>query len=135
MTSYKNLISSGIEGMDDVLHGGWPEGRMYLIEGDPGTGKTTIGLQFLLDGLERGESVLYIALSEAQEEIEQVVRSHGWSLDGVSLFELGAAGRALGLDDQQTMFDPSDVDRVALICDSEDKNTDAQCVRIFVIVL
>lgn len=83
---------------------------MYLVEGYPGTGKTTIGLQFLLDGAAKGESVLYIALSESQDEIEQVVRSHGWSLDGVSLFELGAAGKALGLEDQQTMFDPSDVE-------------------------
>jgi circadian clock protein KaiC len=110
MTSSNGFVSTGIAGMDDVLQGGWPQGRMYLIEGFPGTGKTTVGLQFLLEGAARGEPVLYISLSESKGEIEHVVRSHGWALDGVSLFELDAARKALGLEDQQTMFDPSDVE-------------------------
>lgn len=106
----KNAVPSGIEGLDDILHGGWPAERMYLVIGQPGTGKTTLGLQFLLDGCRRGESVLYISLSETWDEVVHVARSHGWDLTGVAAYELTAAEKALGLADQQTMFDPSEVE-------------------------
>ena len=78
-------LSSGISGLDDVLGGGFPVNRLYLVQGDPGVGKTTLALHFLLEGVKKGERVLYFTLSETKEEIELVARSHGWSLDGIYL--------------------------------------------------
>src|SRR6516164_565297 len=79
---------TGIEGLDDILRGGWTPGRVYLIEGVPGSGKTTLALQFLLEGVRRGEPVLYVTLSETKEEAEIAAASHGWSFDGVFVREL-----------------------------------------------
>ena len=73
-------VSTGIPGLDDILNGGFPRGHLYLIEGDPGTGKTTVALQFLLAGLQQGEQGLYVTLSESKQELEGVAESHGWSL-------------------------------------------------------
>ena len=81
-------ISTGSEGLDDILGGGLDPHRMYLYEGRPGTGKTTIALQFLLDGVRRGERVLYITLSETRRELALVAKRHGWTLDGIDIFEL-----------------------------------------------
>src|SRR3954447_11894233 len=81
-------ISTGSEGLDDILGGGLDPNRMYLYEGRPGTGKTTIALQFLLEGARQGERVLYVTLSETARELEVVARRHGWSLDGIDVFEL-----------------------------------------------
>ncbi len=104
-------ILTGIPGMDDVLHGGLPEHRIYLVEGYPGTGKTTLALQFLLEGVRRGEKVLYVTLSETKEEIEQVARSHGWSLEGVTLFELeNFQDKFLEAQEQNSIFHPSEVE-------------------------
>lgn len=100
---------TGITGLDDVLAGGLPRDRIYLIQGDPGVGKTTLGLQFLMAGAAAGERCLYITLSETQTEIEQVARSHGWSLEGIDLFELSALDQTSSLDDN-TLFDPSEVE-------------------------
>src|SRR6266436_3093634 len=80
--------STGINGLDDILLGGLPRNRLYLVEGHPGTGKTTLGLQFLLEGVRLGERVLYVTLSESRQELIEVAYSHGWSLDGVDLYEL-----------------------------------------------
>ncbi len=80
--------SSGIAGLDSVLGGGLPRGHLYLLEGTPGAGKTTLGLQFLLDGRERGERGLYVTLSETATELGIVAASHGWSLEGIEVFEL-----------------------------------------------
>lgn len=104
------MVSSGIAGLDDILHGGWPAERLFLIIGQPGTGKTTLGLQFLREGVLAGEPVLYVSLSETLTEVEQVTRAHGWSLDGIATYELNAAEEALGLADQQTMFDPTEIE-------------------------
>src|SRR3954463_11347853 len=73
-------MGTGIEGLDNILEGGFPENRIYLVEGDPGTGKTTLALQFLLEGARVGEAGLYVTLSETKEELEAVAASHGWSL-------------------------------------------------------
>lgn len=80
-------LSTGIEGLDHILCGGLPPNRLYLVQGDPGVGKTTLGLQFLLEGVRRGEKVLYLTLSETAEELRAVAASHGWSLDGVHIHE------------------------------------------------
>src|ERR1043165_9051587 len=74
---------SGIEGLDEILCGGLPRDCFYLIQGDPGSGKTTLALQFLMEGLRRGEKVFYITLSETKKELLKVARSHGWSLDKI----------------------------------------------------
>src|SRR6266511_1876801 len=79
---------TGVAGLDEVLSGGLPKGRLYLIQGNPGSGKTTLALQFLLEGARHGEPGLYITLSESKRELQAVAASHGWSLDPLTLFEL-----------------------------------------------
>jgi circadian clock protein KaiC len=102
-------ISTGIEGLDTVLKGGFTPNRVYLVEGSPGTGKTTFALRFLLAGAERGDKGLYITLSESAEELEDVVVSHGWSLDGIEVFELlDEAGRDPDAD--QSILYPSEIE-------------------------
>ena len=85
-------ISTGIAGLDDILGGGLAPNRLYLIEGIPGSGKTTLALQFLAAGRASGERSLYVTLSETEEELESVVASHGLTLDGVDVFDLAVAG-------------------------------------------
>ncbi|MCD2515808.1 circadian clock protein KaiC [Massilia sp. G4R7] len=102
-------ISTGIAGLDDILNGGLTPQRVYLVEGSPGAGKTTLGLQFLLDGAARGDAGLYITLSETADELAAVARSHGWSIDALDVFEL-AGEAALDIDAQQSVFHPSEVE-------------------------
>jgi circadian clock protein KaiC len=104
------LLSSGIEGLDDVLCGGFTPNRMYLCEGTPGSGKTTLGLQFLNAGVRNGERVLYVTLSESVEELRDIADSHGWTLQGFQLRELIPAATSLQPDDQYTVFHPSEVE-------------------------
>lgn len=94
-----NVAATGIAGLDDILGGGFPAHHLYLVEGDPGAGKTTLALQFLMEGRRRGERGLYIALSETETELRETAAAHGWSLDGIDVFELNAAQQtALGAD-------------------------------------
>src|SRR5262245_37262726 len=102
--------TTGIEGLDEVLGGGFTPYRLYLLEGVPGSGKTTLALQFLLEGARRGEPVLYVTLSETEQELRGVCASHGWSLDGVTIRELVPSEDNLRPDDQYTMFHPSEVE-------------------------
>jgi circadian clock protein KaiC len=81
-------LRTGIGGLDDVLGGGLDPDRLYLVEGEPGTGKTTLALQYLLEGARRGERGLYVTLSESEQELRLVATRHGWSLDELSIFEL-----------------------------------------------
>lgn len=104
------LATTGIEGLDDVLGGGLRPNRLYLVEGVPGSGKTTLSLQFLREGVRLGEAVLYITLSETQEELEEVAESHGWSLDGITIRELVPSESLLKPEEQYTMFHPADVE-------------------------
>lgn len=103
-------ISTGIEGLNDILGGGLPKGHLYLVEGDPGTGKTTLALQFLMAGASIGEPVLYITLSESERELKGVAESHNWSLKGVSIFELLPDEDSLRPEGQYTVFHPSEVE-------------------------
>src|SRR5262245_57418078 len=101
---------TGIKGLDDVLGGGLSPGRLYLVEGVPGSGKTTLALQFLLEGLRKGEPVLYVSLSETVEELQDVIASHGWAADGMAIRELAPSEGNLLPDETYTMFHPSEVE-------------------------
>ena len=102
-------LSTGVDGLDHILGGGLEAERVYLLEGTPGTGKTTLALQFLREGVARGERALYVTLSESEMELRAVADSHGWSLDGIDLFELvGEAG--LDPDAEQTVLHPSELE-------------------------
>lgn len=104
------VAASGIAGLDNIILGGFPRNRIYLIEGDPGVGKTTLALQYLLEGIRRGERCFYITLSETNAELRAVADSHGWNLDQLPLFELSAVEEKLRADSDQSMFHPSEVE-------------------------
>ena len=109
-TRDKPVLSTGIPGLDNVLCGGLDPERLYLIEGEPGTGKTTIALMFLLDGARQGEKGLYVTLSESQSELRIVAERHGWSLDQLSVFELVPPEATLDPDRELTLFHPSELE-------------------------
>ena len=102
--------ASGVEGLDNILAGGLPHAGFYLVQGDPGSGKTTLALQFLLEGVRRGEKVFYITLSETKQELFKVARSHGWSLDKIPVLDLSAVENLLWPEAQTTVFHPSEVE-------------------------
>ncbi len=104
------MVPTGVPGLDYILRGGFPANHLYLVEGDPGTGKTTLALQYLLAGLARGEKGLYVTLSETKSELRKVAESHGWSLDGIGLFELGSLEERLQAEQQYTVFHPSEIE-------------------------
>ena len=103
-------VSTGIEGLNDILRGGFPANHLYLVEGEPGTGKTTLAMQFLLEGARLGEPGLYVTLSESADELRAVARSHGWSLDQVALHELAPTMESARPDDDYTILHPSEVE-------------------------
>ena len=102
------VAATGIAGLDEILNGGLPCNHIYLIDGSPGTGKTTLALQFLLEGVKRGEGGLYVTLSESRAELEGVAASHGWSLDGVEVYELLSQGTDPNAD--YTIFHPAEIE-------------------------
>ncbi|HET7845496.1 MAG TPA: ATPase domain-containing protein [Xanthomonadales bacterium] len=101
---------TGVPGLDHILGGGLTRDRLYVIEGVPGSGKTTLALQFLMEGVARGERVLYVTLSETTEELTEVAKSHGWSLDGMGIREVIPTEASLNPDQQYTVFHPSEVE-------------------------
>lgn len=103
-------LGTGVVGLDTILGGGLPRNRLYLIHGEPGAGKTTLALQFLLEGARAGESGLFVTLSETKDELEAVARSHGWSLGGVGVYEVRASEEHLRPEEQYTAFHPSEVE-------------------------
>ncbi|HEY4100934.1 MAG TPA: ATPase domain-containing protein [Gemmatimonadales bacterium] len=105
-----SLSRTGVPGLDNILRGGFTPNRLYLFEGVPGSGKTTLALQFLLEGIRQGESVLYVTLSETEEELRAVAASHGWTLDGIAIRELTPSQRAVAPEEDYTMFHPSEVE-------------------------
>ncbi len=108
--SPKQPCPTGMEGLDDILGGGLPRHRLYLLQGEPGAGKTTLALKFLLEGASKGESGLYITLSETREELLDVAQSHGWSLDSINILELSAIDEQLGEVKENTFFHPSELE-------------------------
>jgi len=107
-TGSKALL--GVQGLDDITVGGLARGRLFLLEGSPGTGKTTIAMQFLKAGAELGERSLYITLSETEDELRASAASHGWSLDGIDVFELVPPESLLDEDQQQSLLYSSDLE-------------------------
>ena len=105
-----SFVQMGINGLDNILGGGLAANRLYLVEGDPGTGKTTLGLQFLLEGVRNGEPAVYVSLSETKDELETVARSHGWSLDGLTVTELAPSEESLASEAENTMFHPAEIE-------------------------
>ena len=103
------LFATGIAGLDDILGGGLARNHLYLIEGDPGTGKTTIAMQFLMEGARRGQKGLYVTLSESKTELLEIAASHGWSLEGIEIFELGPDEKNLKPEAQYTVFNPVEI--------------------------
>lgn len=103
-------VRVGIAGIDDILSGGLLPNRLYLVQGDPGAGKTTFGLQYLLEGRADGERCLYVTLSENAEELGAGAASHGWNLEGIEVLELAASEEDLQVDTQVTMYNPSEVE-------------------------
>jgi circadian clock protein KaiC len=103
-------VVTGVEGLDNILEGGLPANRIYLVEGDPGAGKTTLALQFLMEGARLGEAGLYITLSETKEELLSVAASHGWSLEGFHIHELLPTADSLNPETQYTIFHPSEIE-------------------------
>ncbi|HXS42877.1 MAG TPA: ATPase domain-containing protein [Stellaceae bacterium] len=113
-------VSTGSAGLDDILCGGFDPNRMYLYEGRPGTGKTTLALQFLLNGARQGERVLYVTLSETLPELQLVAHRHGWSLDGIDVFELVTPETTLDPARELTILHPAELElgeTTKLVCD------------------
>ena len=108
-------ISTGVEGLDNILLGGLPSGQMYLLEGDPGTGKTTLAMQFIIEGVRTGDRALYITLSEPESELAGSARSHGWDLNHLPIAEFVPAEASLSAEEQYTVFHPSEVELATTI--------------------
>lgn len=109
MPASADVAATGIKGLDHILLGGFPRNRVYLVQGDPGVGKTTLGMQFLLEGIREGETALYITLSESKDELEAVARSHEWSLEGLHIYEQLVGEEAL-TDEETTVFYPAEIE-------------------------
>lgn len=105
-----DLLKTGVDGIDDILRGGLTANCLYMVSGEPGTGKTTLAMQFLLEGVRNREECLYVALSESQQEMEKVARSHGWDLTGLHIVELIPVEMGVGRDAQLTVFHPSELE-------------------------
>jgi circadian clock protein KaiC len=113
--STRDLAPTAITGLDDILRGGLTRSRLYLVEGVPGSGKTTLALHFLRAAAGRGEPVLYVTLSETEEELRSVALSHGWDLEGITIHELAPPQDAIDPDEQYTMFHASEVELAATL--------------------
>lgn len=108
--SFARPLRSGVVGLDDILRGGLPAGCLQLLTGTPGSGKTTLAMQFLLEGARAGEAGLYITLSETRREISAVARSHGWDLSVLNICEMVPSEHNLSADAQLTVFNPSELE-------------------------
>lgn len=103
-------LSTGISGLDDILRGGLARGYLYLVEGSPGAGKTTLALQFLIEGARRGESGLYVSLAESEAELSHVAESHNFSLENITICKISPPELAVGSSQPYTVFQPAEVE-------------------------
>jgi circadian clock protein KaiC len=129
MTEQSARVLTGIAELDSVLHGGLMLRRIHLIEGRPGTGKTTMGLRYLMEGAEKGESCLYLSLSESEDELRETADSHGWSLDGIDIVEM------IPLPEEaapQTILLPTDTELSGLVHRIADRIDDAGAQRVVI---
>src|SRR5437868_10988629 len=108
MGSKDGVATTGIEGLDRILNGGFPRNHVYLVQGDPGVGKTTLSLQFLLEGASLGEKGLYITMSESERDLRAVAQSHGWDLGPVQIFEHLVGEEELAQD--STIFQTAEIE-------------------------
>jgi circadian clock protein KaiC len=106
----RDRATTGIPGLDAILGGGLPAGHMYLVEGESGAGKTTLGLHFLLAGRQQGETCLWITMSETERELRAAAKSHGWNLDGIHILNLVLTKEVLQTEEQYSFFSPADVE-------------------------
>lgn len=106
----RSIAQTGIAGLDEVLRGGLTRGHVYLVEGVPGAGKTTLALQFGLEGARLGERILYITLSETCQDLHNAVASHGWNLDGIEIVELLLSGDLGEQEAGPMMYHPSEIE-------------------------
>jgi circadian clock protein KaiC len=104
------IVPTGIAGLDNVLLGGFLHGGFYLVQGDPGSGKTTLALQFIQSRIRAGERCLYVSLTESRADLERACQSHGWSLDGIELSELTRSGSDLEIESRASVFHPADTE-------------------------
>lgn len=115
MAAQKERLRTGVPGLDDILQGGLPAEQLYLVEGDPGTGKTTLAMQYLLEGVAQGQKVLYVTLSEPAGELRGSAESHGWDLAQVPIVEFVPDEASLTSEQQYTVFHPSEVELASTI--------------------
>ena len=108
-------LQTGVDGLDNILSGGLPAGQMYLLEGDPGTGKTTLAMQFIMAGVTRGERALYVTLSEPALELQGSAQSHGWDIENIPIAEFVPEEASFSADQQYTVFHPSEVELASTI--------------------
>src|SRR3954468_5480139 len=110
-----DFVSTGVPGLDDVLLGGFLRRGFYLLQGDPGSGKTTVALQFVQARLKAGDRCLYVSLTESRADLENACRSHGWTLEGLELRDLTRSGADLEAQSQVSVFHPADTELSDLI--------------------
>lgn len=123
---------TGIPGLDDVLFGGLPAHHVYLLEGTPGTGKTTLALQFVFEGLRSGEKALYIALSETTQELHAIAESHGWNLDSVDVYEITPVEASLQPGEEYTIFHSDEVEMAETIKLILNRVEEVQATRVVI---
>src|SRR3712207_5558943 len=130
-TGEGSAVSSGSKALDYILRGGYAANRVHLIEGEPGSGKTTLGMQFLLEGVRKGERCLYITLSESRHELCHVASTHGWDLDGIDIFELVPPELSLDTELEQSIVYASDLElgeTVRMVMDEVERIAPARIV-------
>jgi circadian clock protein KaiC len=109
LVTNRDRVATGIQGLDSILNGGLPQGRIYLVHGGPGTGKTTTSFHFLRSGALAGERVLYVSLLQTRNEISEILKSHGWTLKGIEMLELPEEVQKTAIT-EQTLFSPAEVE-------------------------